>query len=321
MATYNLNAANLEQLIANLHLSGGVVSALDTALIESKMYPTGNHTLPVDVNNGTGMETLSLSDSIGLFIETGSNVQDTITFAFHSGHDHDHDHDEGRRHDLAWGGADTLSSAEGGRRRGGDEGRHGFGRDDDDHDHDTLHGSGGGHVIVAGDGDSVSIYDQGSRSDTLIAGYQDTLSIHQTLSVQSGNNLLIGGLFSNVYDTLNAGSGNDTLAVYSGHNVLNAAGGHTTLIGGSGSDTLNLGGEGSRDLVNSGSGAETINVATGGDDTINGFSAGQTQVYINSQGQTVNQSKHGQFDVYNYGHGASSTTVDVLHGSATVHFS
>jgi Ca2+-binding RTX toxin-like protein len=313
MATYLLNAGTLEQLLANTHLSGGTVNAIDYALFESGLYPSGKQPLAAQVNNGSGMETVSVANSTGLFIELGSNVHDTITFSADSGHGHDHGHDHGHGQGRDHGGSDRSG---GGR----------FDRDDRRHGHDTLAsshhpggGSNSGHVLVAGDGNNVSIFDKGAGHDTLIAGYQDTLSVHQTLSVQSGDNMLVGGLYGNVYDTLNAGSGNDTLQVYSGHNVLNAGGGHDTLFGGSGSDTMNLGGKGSHDLVNSGSGAETINIATGGSDTINGYSQGQTQVYIDSDGKSVDVTSHGKYDVYSYGHGQSTTTVDVMHGSATVH--
>ncbi len=321
MATYNLNAGTLEQLLANTHLSGGVVNAIDFALFESHQYPMGKHTLGAEVNNGSGMETVSVGGSTGLFIELGSNVHDTITFSMGSGYGHDHDRDRGHDRD----GSHDRDGGDGrGRGWGDDHSGSPFGRDDRHDGQDTLrasHHSNSGHVIVAGDGDNVSLFDQGSGHDTLIAGYQDTLGIHQTLSVKSGDNMLIGGLYSNVHDTLNAGSGRDTLQVYSGQNVLNAGTGRDTLIGGSGSDTMNLGGKGSHDLVNSGSGAETINIATGGHDTINGYSKDQTQVYINSGGQSVDQTSHGKYDVYSYGEGQSSTTIDVLHGSATVHFS
>jgi Ca2+-binding RTX toxin-like protein len=305
MATYLLNAGTLEQLLANTHLSGGTVSAIDYALFESGMYPTGKQPLAAQVNNGSGMETVSVANSTGLFIELGSNVQDTISFSSDAGHGQGHGHDHGR------GAGDA-----GGR----------FDRDDKHHGHDTLEasqrsngGRGSGHVIAAGDGNNVSIFDTGAGHDTLIAGYQDTRSVHQTLSVRSGDNMLVGGLYRNVYDTLNAGTGNDTLQAYSGHNVLNAGSGHDTLFGGSGSDTMNLGGTGSHDLVYSGSGAETINAATGGHDTIVGYSQSQTQVYIDSDGKVVNVKAHGAYDVYTYGEGHSSTTIDVLHGSATVH--
>jgi Ca2+-binding RTX toxin-like protein len=302
MTTYLLNAGTLEQLLANTHLSGGTVNAIDYALFESGMYPTGKKLLEAQVNHGSGMETVSVGNSTGLFIELGSNVQDTISFSSGSDHghgwggghgkDHDHDHDHDDKHH----GYDTLKSAQ--------------------------HSKGGGlsgHVIVAGDGNNVSIFDKGTGHDTLIAGYKDNFSVHQTLSAGSGDKMLLGGLYRNVYDTLNGGSGNDTLQVYSGHNVLNAGSGHDTLFGGSGSDTMNLGGKGSHDLVYSGSGSESINAATGGHDTIDGFSQSKTQVYIDSDGKSVQIQSHGVYDVYSYGEGHSSTTIDVLHGSATVH--
>lgn len=299
MTTYLLNAGTLEQLLANTQLSGGTVNAIDYALFQSSMYPTGKHFLDAQVNDGSGKETVSVSDFTGLFIELGSNVQDTISFS--SGSDHGH----------GWGDGHAVG---------------GFDFDDKHHGHDTLksaqHSNGGGlsgHVIVAGDGNNVSILDKGTGHDTLIAGYQDNLSVHQTLSAGSGDKMLLGGLYRNVYDTLNGGSGNDTLQVYSGHNVLNAGSGHDTLFGGSGSDTMNLGGKGSHDLVYSGSGSETINAATGGHDTIDGFSQSKTQVYIDSDGKSVEIQAHGGYDVYTYGSGHSSTTIDVLHGSATVH--
>jgi Ca2+-binding RTX toxin-like protein len=303
MATYLLNAGTIEQLLANTHLSGGTVNAIDYALFESGMYPTGKKTLEAQVNNGSGKDTISVSSSTGLFIELGSNVQDTISFSSDDGGhggDHDHDHGHGRDDGYAGGRSD---------------------RDDKRHGHDTLESSkrSSGHVIVAGDGNNVSIYDKSGGHDTLIGGYQDTLSVHQSLSVKSGDNMLVGGLYRNVYDTLTGGSGNDTLQVYSGNNVLNAGGGKDTLYGGSGSDTMNLGGKGSHDLVYSGSGSETINAATGGQDTINGYSQSQTQVYINSDGNSVEVKAQGKYDVYTYGEGHSSTTIDVLHGSATVH--
>ena len=81
MTIYNLDQGGLEQLFANTHLAGGVVSAIDSALINSGNYPTGKLTLPVDVVKGSGMETVSVPDTIGLFLETGSNVEDTIKFS------------------------------------------------------------------------------------------------------------------------------------------------------------------------------------------------------------------------------------------------
>ena len=305
MATYLLNAGTLEQLLANTHLSGGVVNAIDVALFESGQYPIGKQLLAAQVHDGSGKDTISLSSSTGLFVELGSNVQDTISFSSDTGHG------EGHHHDHGWGAGDA----------GGP-----FGRDDKHDGHDTLEsaqrsngGLGSGHVIVAGDGNNVSITDTGAGRDTLIAGYQDNHRVHQTLSAGSGDQMLLGGLYRNVYDTLNGGSGNDTLQAYSGHNVLNAGSGHDTLFGGSGSDTMNLGGKGSHDLVYSGSGAETINAATGGQDTIVGYSQNQTQVYIDSDGNSVKVKAQGEYDSYTYGKGHSSTTIDVLHGSATVH--
>lgn len=305
MATYLLNAGTLEQLLADTHLTGGTVNAIDVALFESGLYPIGKQRLAAQVDDGSGKDTISLANSTGLFIELGSNVQDTISFSSDTDHGHGHNHDHG------WGDG-----------KGGSP----FGWDDKHHGHDTLdsaqHSKGGGlsgHVIVAGDGNNVSILDKGSGRDTLIAGYQNGVSVHQTLSAGSGDQMLVGGLYRNVYDTLNGGSGNDTLQAYSGHNVLNAGSGHDTLFGGSGSDTMNLGGKGSHDLVYSGSGSETINAATGGHDTIDGFSQNKTQVYIDSDGKPVEVKAHGDYDVYTYGKGHSSTTIDVLHGTATVH--
>ena len=85
MATYLLNAGTLEQLLANTHLSGGTVNVIDYALFSSGQYPTGKHLLGAQVNNGSGMETVPIGNSTGLFIELGSNVQDTITYSSNSG--------------------------------------------------------------------------------------------------------------------------------------------------------------------------------------------------------------------------------------------
>ncbi len=269
MALYDLNQTGLEQLYAGLNLAAGVVNTIDTVLTNSGNMPTGKLLLPVQTNSGSGNETISLSDSIGLFIETGQ-AADTISF--------------------------SPSSS-------------------------------GGHVLVAGDANGASLLDTGGIGDTLIAGYDFSSVTHQTLTVESGNNLLLGGLYSTASDVLNAGSGNDTLQVYSGQNTLNAGSGHDTLDGGSGMDVMNLGGPGSRDVVNSGSGAETINLGytpsgSGGHDTVNAYSAGETNVYINQDSASVTETHNvgGTYDQFSYKIGGTTTTVDITSGSATVHF-
>ncbi|HSA89262.1 MAG TPA: VCBS domain-containing protein [Burkholderiales bacterium] len=94
-------------------------------------------------------------------------------------------------------------------------------------------------------------------------------------------------------DTLNGGSGSDTLLGRAGDDTLNGGSGSDTLLGGNGADTLN-GGAGSDTLLG-GNGADTLNGGSGddyllggnGDDTLNG-GAGDDILYGGNGGDTLN---------------------------------
>ena len=270
---YNLSDWQLNTFYVHTDLGGGVVNAIDEALINSGNFPVGWRRLHAEVNQtvGTphhpGLDTISVSSSLGLFVELGSYVHDTIV------------------QDPT-----LVSSAK-------------------------THG----HVIVAGDGDRVSVDDKNFGSDTLIAGYQDSLAVHQTLTASHGNDMLIGGLRYNAWDVLKAGSGKDTLDVNRGHNHLFTGKGSDTFNAVGGFNVMDLGKARTKDVVNSSFGFETISVH-GGADTVNSDFASSTQVYLNNKG-AVSITHGKKYDRYTYrNESGAHTTVEITANHATVHF-
>lgn len=333
MATYDLNRAELNSLLAANHIDPLVRQSIIDYLQDDGFLHDHGSTVQAQEGGTLDFNTqVLLVDSPTATVATDPNLQvivdladanltvtgsDPVLVATGRGDDYvDMTGSSGNDVVMAGSGNDTILGGTGADTIIGGNGN------------DSLVAGSGGNQLLDGSNRTLDGWgglggDHGHHDDDSHPGHGDDHS-HGS----GGNDTLIGG--SGEFDTLLGGGGNDSLIAGSGNHQLlsggdgddtlrGGTGDSDTLIGGSGKDIL-IGGIGSNQLLQGNGGNDTFFAGTGGDTLVGGGGNDTFNVAIANLGGNDTILGGGGHDKVVFDDSVHLATISTSNGVTTVQF-